>query len=368
MKILYDHQIFSWQYAGGISRYFYELIKNIKKFKGFVGENSTLLSNNIYISKSSSKPLKVLQNIYIPGKTQLIKYIDKVYSIYKIKTGKYDIFHPTYYDDYFLDYIGSKPYVLTVYDMIHEIFPDNFSGDTTSIMKKKILLSAHKVIAISQSTKNDIIRLLNIKPEQITIIHLASSLNPKKYKKVSLPKKFILYVGDRGKYKNFSKVVEALKTLGSNVNDISLVCIGGGDFTKNETQLMGQFKHRCHYYNLTDMELVYAYKSAICLVFPSFYEGFGLPILEAMQCGCPVICSNTSSMPEVGGDSVAYFDPTKISDIKGKINMFLDNPTKRSEFAKKGLLRSKKFSWEKCANQTKNLYNDLYAASKLLSV
>lgn len=364
MKILFDHQIFSWQYAGGISRYFFELIIRLGKTDSSFADNGTLLSNNLYISRATSQPFRVLQDIYIPGKTHLITFINKLYSIYKIRHGLFDIFHPTYYDKYFLRFIKNKPYVITVYDMIHELFPQDFPNDGTSDLKRIVITSANRVIAISESTKKDLIDILKIEPSKIDVIHLASSLNLGAVKEIKLPEKFLLYIGDRGKYKNFSRALKAIKTILATNNDIDLVCVGGGRFTNAEKISIDSYTTRFHWLNLTDSELVYAYKSALCLIFPSMYEGFGLPLVEAMQCGCPVVCSNTSSFPEVCGNAAQYFNPFSEEDIIRKTRLVLDDEHYRNELRKRGYNRSKMFSWDRCAKETLMTYRKVLSDTK----
>ena len=159
MKVLYDHQIFTIQKYGGISRYFYELIKNFNKQRDINIYTSLFLSNNYYIRDRKD----IYYNEFLPNgkfkyKQRLQIIINKLISIYNLKKQKYDIFHPTYYDTYFLKYIDNTPFVLTVYDMIHEKLNNSSNDDIT---KNKILLceKASKIIAISKSTKKDFLSL-----------------------------------------------------------------------------------------------------------------------------------------------------------------------------------------------------------------
>ena len=350
MQILYDHQVFSWQVTGGISRYFTELISHLN------GTYSSLISNNLYLSSAKNKPATLLPDIYVPGKTQLITIINKIKTIMMLKNGQFDIFHPTYYDPYFLPYIGDKPFVVTVFDMIHELYPTEFPGDTTTSLKKKVLSRATQIIAISSNTKKDLVNIFGIKPEKIEVIYLGSSLDPKNYSKVNLPSKYLLYVGDRGKYKNFTSLVGALHELKGMLEDVHLVCVGGGKFNDSEKKLLGSLMSRSHQLSLTDPELTYAYKHALSFIMPSLYEGFCLPVLEAMICSCPVVCSNTSSIPEVAGDAAIYFDPKKESSIASAIKILLKDEDLRSKSIKQGLAQATKFSWDKCAKETEIIY------------
>lgn len=351
MRILFDHQIFSWQERGGISRYFVELQSELKKINRNKISNSILISNNIYLNQVSSRIWQLFPGIYIPGKTQLIKFIDKVFTKYTLKKGKYDIFHPTYYDDYFLSKLGNKPYVITVFDMIHELYKDDFSHDRTSELKKKVLSNAAHIITISQSTKDDLVKLLSIPPKRITVTHLASSLDPDLFKKVELPNRYILYVGDRDKYKNFNMLLASIEPIMKKDKKLHLVCVGGNSLAKQSS--------RIHFIRLNDRELTYAYAHALCLVVPSLYEGFGLPLLEAMQCGCPVASSSAPSLVEVGGSAALYFDPKNVSNMTKVISDLISDEKLRQKLIKVSRRRAKKFSWAKCAKETLAVYHKI---------
>ncbi len=359
MIIFYDHQIFSWQNVGGISRYFSELQKHFSKIKEVQVINSTFLTSNLYLSDLSLQGVYSVPGIYIPGKVPLIKLINQLFSIFKLKKSSYDIFHPTYYNNYFLNYLGKKPLVITVYDMIHELFPQDFPGDKTSVTKKAILSRASHIIAISSSTKNDLVKLFKTDPSKISVIPLASSLNPNLAKSISLPASYLLYVGDRGKYKNFTSLIKISSQLFSSNKDLHIICVGGGIFSKSEIKLMGNNSPRFKQYSMSDEELVYAYKNAECLVITSLYEGFGLPMVEAMQCGCPVVSSNSASLLEVGGAAVLYFDPTDSKSMLKQIRNVLSKKEIRLSLIKLGLRRSKKYSWEKASKQTLEVYRKI---------
>ena len=205
MKVLYDHQIFTMQIYGGISRYFIELMKNIENDNEIEYELSLRYSNNYYLKKLNNLTYKTfLENYSFKGKYRLLNILNKNVSKEYISRGDYDIFHPTYYNPYFLDYIDRKPFVLTIYDMIHEIYPEMFSSkDKTSERKKILAQKATKIIAISENTKRDIIKFLGIGENKIEVIYLGNSLNINKDDKtinIIIPEKYILFVGSRRGY------------------------------------------------------------------------------------------------------------------------------------------------------------------------
>jgi len=362
MKILYDHQIFSLQKYGGISRYFCELYSHLLTMDTIHPEISILYSENTYYNKIFHNR-QILPDKHFFGKTTIINKINECYCKNQIRIGKFDIFHPTYYNPYFLKTLKTQPYVLTVYDMIHELFPEMFKGDNTASQKKKVIECATKIIAISENTKIDIIKLYDIDPEKIEVIPLATSLQiPISDISLNLPKRFILFVGNRGYYKNFSFFIKSISSLLDEENDLYLICAGGGVFSEDEMRLLDELKIKkkvLQFPITNDSVLSLLYQKAILFVFPSLYEGFGIPILEAFSCGCPVAASNSSSLPEVGGDAVNYFDPNNSDSIQKVVKNIMHNNSLQDCLRNRGYQRLKLFSWEKTALNTKKVYDNL---------
>lgn len=366
MRVLYDHQIFIQNY-GGISRYFFELMRHFKSDPDIDFKLSLKFSNNHYLSNLNYLNYsKFLEGISFKGKARLINFINRINTIYNLKKEKFDIFHPTYYNPYFLKHIGDKPFVLTVYDMIHEKFSDYFpEKDKTSNYKKILCQKASKIIAISENTKKDLISLFRIPEYKIKVIYLASSIqdiNPTKNIKLSLPEKYILFVGNRSGYKNWEFFIRSSHTVLKDYKDISLICAGGGKFNKNEMKLLKDLDVTdkvLHIPISSDEMLSYLYKNAYCFVFPSLYEGFGIPVLESFSCNCPVVCSNTSSFPEIAKDAALYFNPKSEKSIQNAIDIILNDKKLRTGLINAGKERVKEFSWEKCTYETKIVYNEI---------
>lgn len=366
MKVLYDHQCFAQQQYGGVSRYHYQLIKELSQLPDVEVELSLKYSNNFYINEDKNFSVKKFfpnQKFYF--KRTILDYINRISTNQTLEKGDYDIFHPTYYDPYFLKYLDNKPFVVTVYDTIHEKYPEIINSIDKTIKNKKTLLpEAQKILAISNSTKNDVIQLYNIPPDKIEVVYLAASIN--KYMSVSkeqlkLPEKYLLYVGNRDFYKNFNNFLFAVEPILRDNSDIFLIAAGGGMFNADEKKLFESKKVNAKiiYKNADDKSLATLYSNALAFVFPTKYEGFGIPALEAMNCDCPVILSNTSSLPEVGGDAAVYFDPNDINDIKIKIESVIFNKEFRDNLIKKGMLQKNKFSFLNTALQTKEVYKSL---------
>jgi len=360
MKLLYDHQIFSLQKYGGVSRYFYELIKNFESQGEIEVETPILSTNNEYIqsmvnSKKSSPFLK------LRGEET---YKRKQYKLNRDHTKKilekenFDLFHPTYYDNYFLKVL-KKPFVLTVFDMIHEQYPEFYSPkDPTAFRKKQLLSEAQKIIAISEHTKNDIIKFYGISEDRVKVIHLANSLRFQKEKsKRSQEKPYLLFVGRRDLYKNFYFFIQSTTDF-LRENGISVICTGS-PFSDGEIEFFKNLKLEELLYHqfAVDEELAALYHHALAFVFPSYYEGFGFPVLEAFACECPVIACRATSIPEVAGNAALYFEPKGPHSILNALKEVLK--LDREICVKKGLEQLKKFSWTKTAKETLDVYKSV---------
>jgi glycosyltransferase involved in cell wall biosynthesis len=365
MKIQYDHQIFTSQKYGGISRYFYELIKEFELLENVQTNTPLLLSNNHYISeKKYTNHIDFLPLKQFRGKQRLMNLFNKPNSMYTLKKQNFDIFHPTYYDPYFLDYIGNKPFVLTVYDMIHEKFSDMFSPfGKTSTQKKLLVEKATKVIAISESTKKDLIELFGTDESKIEVVYLGNSMFPNnsKDKSIDIPEKYMLFVGSRGAYKNFERFISSISQTLKDDKNLFLICAGGGKFNTQEIESFSNLSiiNQIKQYNLDDDTLANLYKNAELFVFPSLYEGFGIPILEAFACECPLVCSETSSLPEVAGDAACYFDPYSQESIREAVEKVLQSNELQNKLRQKGTKRLEQFSWKQTALDTRKIYESI---------
>ena len=390
MKILYDHQIFYRQYYGGVSRYFCELMnqfsldpdinfklslryiqnENLHQFpqlNKYWSKRADYFYNNQFFSSLQKK-------IHFKEKNFALNYLfnNKEESVRLLKKQDFDVFHPTYYEPYFLKYLGKKPFVLDVHDMIHELFPDYFSAnDQTKVWKKQLIEHTGAIIAVSEHTKRDIIKLGNpdIDPNRIYVIYRGcpfEHLNePTQINTFSnLPvfgKSYLLFVGERSSYKNFNFFIKSLAGMLCKYEELHVVCAGSFPFTFQEKTVLEKLNvlHKVHHIKINDISMKILYKNAQAFVFPSLYEGFGLPILEAFSCGCPAILSNSSSLPEVGGDAAIYFDPVDEESLIYAVETVLFNEKYRQELIRKGYERLKQFSWEKGAVATKNVYYSL---------
>jgi glycosyltransferase involved in cell wall biosynthesis len=361
MKILYDQQIFSFQDYGGISRYFYELAKYIKRTKNEVLVDGKY-SNNIFLSKLKKNIINVLPGFNFPYKNIVLFYLNNYFGDRFLNNNKFDILHVTYYHPYFLNKLKGTPYVITVYDMIPELFTKKFKGlsGKTIEYKKKSILNANHIITISENTKRDLINLYNIPKDKIQVIHLGNpfeDIQPHKVK--NLPNKYLLFVGNRGGYKNFINFIESLVPILRKDTDLLVVCAGGGKFTNNEKQLFSKLKIEPQVKHIkfkNDNELAFIYKKAHIYILPSLYEGFGLTALEAFSMDCPVVASNVSSIPEVCGDAAIFINPKSEDSIRKGVARVLEDEKLRMNLIKLGFERIKKFTWRKTVKETLRVY------------
>ena len=371
MKILFDSQIFAAQKYGGISRYFCMLMgqfdsKNVRYDLPAMYTSNYYL-NDLMVRNPGRFRINNLPNRYAGGIFQrYANYRNGKENLRAISRGDFDIFHPTYYNPYFLPHLGDKPFVVTVYDMIHEIFPEYFPLDDQVIAWKQQLLSrASRIIAISANTKKDILKFYDVDEKKIEVVYLGNSLqgidDAGSNTGDRLPEKYLLFVGDRSLYKNFYLFAEAVAPLVKTDPGLRLVCVGGRPFSGQENVFFRYhgLDGKVDYQQVNDTTLAGLYRGAIAFVYPSLYEGFGIPVLEAFSCDCPAILSNTSSLPEVGGDAAAYFDPKDASSIRETVCRVVCDGGLREKMIARGRERLTGFSWEKCADETLSVYHSL---------
>jgi len=301
----------------------------------------------------------------------LLKKIDPNIRLINTSSQKRgDIFHSIYYTRHHNKKI---PQVVTVYDMIHELFPQYFPGIKNNLFrrkKKRVIQSADAVICISKNTKHDLLKLYKLDRDKAHVIYpgvgkpfkkiIDQKIKQKFFKKHRLEKPFLLYVGHRGRYKNFLTLVNAYASWSENKN-FDLVAIGSIKFTTQEKKLFKQLgitRQVRNFQSISDSQLALFYNYAHAFVFSSLYEGFGIPLVEAMACGTLILASDRSSFPEIGQDCILYFNPENIKSIVKALNQSLFKG-ERTKLIKKSLKRAEYFSWEKTARQTLAIYRQL---------
>lgn len=371
MRIAFDHQIFALQRHGGISRYFVELSQALHKLDTSVRVLAPF-NQNAYLSKLSPPLHKGIHlrglASKIPGLNSLGFHINSALSPALVDAFQPDILHLTYYRPNKALLNKELPLVVTVYDMIHEIFPQFFSRNDKTILQKKVLLHrADRVICISETTRRDLLNILAIPESKISVIHLGclkldeDELKPPNSFELPVTP-FLLYVGNRYGYKNFSGLVAAIATCKKLSRDFSLIAFGGEELSQTEMKAINSISRKgpvVRFMRGSDHLLSALYQRATAFVYPSLYEGFGLPPLEAMANRCPVISSTGGSMPEILGDACHYFNPLDPEDLTEAIREVVYSPTRLADLKTLGEKQSLKYNWKHCAELTLQLYHSL---------
>ena len=365
MKIAYDFQIFSLHAYGGISRYIYELAKEI----AITCDQDVRIVAPLYINqylRQSPETLKItgIPIPRVPKIGRIVSYIDNFLSGPVVRCFHPQIVHETYYSSRSIAPKYAKV-ILTVHDMIHEKFDAHGSMmDTTRRDKSMAVKRADHVICVSEHTRQDLIELLDVDPAKTSVVYHGFTMgNQSKTIKRTIKhdRPFIFYVGSRGSYKNFDGLLQAYASSPMLRNDFDLICFGGGKFTaaeRNRFHRLGLGMDTIHHAHGSDLILADFYSGAKAFIYPSLYEGFGFPPLEAMNFDCPVVCSKTSSIPEVVGDAGEYFDPYDIDSIRTAIERVVSNDALRNDLIVKGKARLSVFSWQRCARETLDVYRN----------
>uniref|UniRef100_UPI004048161B glycosyltransferase family 4 protein n=1 Tax=Algoriphagus sp. TaxID=1872435 RepID=UPI004048161B len=360
MKIFFDHRIFFYQKYGGISRYYILLYENLKFKLNLKTKIKSFIYINSYLNQSISNDFKGIYLNSFDGnnkvKNILIKILNYLYEYFCLFFYKPNIYHLTYYDRIPFHFKKTK-IIVTVYDMIHELYPNEFDINASNI-KRKCISKADLVICISENTKADLLRLLDIDEKKVKVIYLGFSKFNSSPNKINFPillnTPYILFVGQRSGYKNFINLVKAYASSPQLQLDYNLICFGGGVFDNTELEIIKSLNLKNKIFQLSgdDDMLNVCYQNAKVFVYPSLYEGFGIPPLEAMSCNTPVCCSNTSSIPEVVGEAAILFDPNDFTQIESALLKVLYQEDVKNRLILAGKQRINQFTWENCAQQT----------------
>lgn len=362
MQIVFDSQIFGIQRFGGISRYIVELADTLGSIDNVDARILAPLHVNQILGASDVARRGV--SWMVPKlRSGIRRRVEKIATELSLSTGSFDILHSTYYLRHCRPR-NSKALVVTVHDMIHEIMPGSFPEDDPTVnLKRKSVEAADHVICVSENTRQDLCRLLDVDVMKTSVVHHGVSFrDPLNIVSYAFSRPYVLYVGQRGGYKNFDLFLRAFALTPARKSGVALVAFGGSGFSRYELQLIEGlgFTNGSVIHMSGDDELLSAlYSGALAFIYPSLYEGFGMPVLEAMSMGCPVAAANSSSIPEAGGDAVEYFDPTSQDDIARAIDVVVSSPSRSRALREKGFCRAKAFSWRKAAEETLGVYRNL---------
>ncbi|MBI3384773.1 glycosyltransferase family 4 protein [Candidatus Gottesmanbacteria bacterium] len=344
----------------GSGVYTYELLNSFYDFDE-KNEYTVFLPPNVIPSDLPKEKNNWHYQLVGPAKLWTMYSLPKFFFVSKPKLDIF--FSPTHYLPPFILY----PSAISILDLSFLYFKSNFTLKDfwqLKLWSEWSAKSCRQIFTISQASKDDIINLYQLPENKIAVTYPGiKELKNLRIKELSMNKvlekyginhNYILFVGTVQPRKNIVKLIEAFSKITD--KDLELVIIGRSGWMYEEIyaapKKFGVEQKVKFLDSVSDEELPYFYKNAACFVLPSLYEGFGMPILEAMQNGCPVVTSNVSSMPEAGGNAALYVDPSNVGDILNKIKMVISDPKLQKEMIKKGYEQVKKFSWEKTARET----------------
>ncbi len=361
MKIVLDSIIFELQKAGGISIIWAKFLDYLHKHGfDFVSIESSKSVENIFRKDIQLSKHQVFQERNLFNKI-------KRYLVVPVESG--DIFHSSYYR---LPSKKNIKQVVTVHDFIYEISEKNpLKRKIHCYQKYKALKNADVIVCISNHTKQDLFNFYpDLSSKQVVVVYngVDDSFFPmakipeevtfsdKQFKKTD----FILYVGGRGLCKNFLSVIELMQLESFRDLGLKIICIGGGKFTEDEYAMFKKYNLPIpiHLGFVSTEKLNVLYNMAYCLFFPSRYEGFGIPPLEAMKAACPVLAARSSSIPEVVGDSPLLFSIDSTLDMKNKFELLEDQKLRHLE-TQRSLDRSSSFTWDKTFKSLLQVYSML---------
>lgn len=346
MRVALDEQIFAIQPYGGISRLFYE------KARSFESDSSFGVSID---------PLRApIVNEYLLGDPELAARLQVTraagpyralarYFTRRRRTDAVDVVHNTFYLPRGLSEHPDSRRVVTVYDMIPELLPKTRRRLDFLTEKHAYVQKAHHIICISESTKRDLLRVYPEIHAPVTIAYpgVGPSFHPDVERVDGLPEPYILHVGNRSSYKDGATLLRAFARIAARFPDHVLFLVGGGPLTQDEASFIAShgLERRVVQRSLGDDEVAAAYRQAEVTVFPSRYEGFGLPAVEAMACGSPLVLTDTSSLPEVGGAAARYFAPGDDAALAAILTELLGDISQQQQLRLAGFDQAAKFTW-----------------------
>ena len=366
MRILYDHQVFSLQNAGGASRYYYELMRVLSSDSEVHTELWLGINDTVFpFRKLPRRQAHVVSWGAFPKRGRWRYIANEVLgNAVAPFAGRFDIYHPTLYRR--MPLVRARRMVATHHDCVHERFPGLFPNVREIIRaKRRLYAEADAIICVSESSRNDLLQFYDVEAAKARVIHhglerLPGSVAAATALRARIPAEYLLFVGSRAAYKNFNNLLRAFRATGLH-RSMMLLVAGGGPLTAEERALAEQLEITSSlvvFPQLADTLLAEAYAAATMLVYPSWCEGFGFPPLEAMAAGCPALVSNTSSLPEICRDAPFYFDPKDEGSLEQTLLTATNDEPARLRARERGIRVAAQYSWQKCGDQTLGLYRE----------
>lgn len=360
LRVAYDHRVFAYQQHGGVSRYFARLVEHLAEFQ----VRPKVISPLFISERLLDLPKSAVWGRFVSPSPRHIRAAAKLgEGLHRPLAWLFSprVIHET---EYHWRRIAPAdvPIVTTVHDMIAELFTDRLSGgDSYASNKKASIARAATIICISENTRRDLLSLYPECEDRTVVIRLGFDAPSGAGTALPIPhgRPYMLYVGQRRDfYKNFSGLVAAYAQSRCLRDELDVVCVGGGSFQPHERELMKRWGVVDKFFQQTadDLALQNWYRHARVFVYPSLYEGFGIPPLEAMAADCPAVCMHASSVPEVCGDAAEYAVPGETDSLRAAIEKVAFSAERAAALREAGRKRLKLFSWRECARQTSEVY------------
>jgi len=372
--LAFDRDIFQLQLYGGIRLYFTELNRALRaEHHAHLRLDHPSLPSDVVPLSPESRGNTLMSGIRLGS--LLISFVSSVLPSPPWQSRK--IYHPTYYRNPFLNW-SANPVVVTVHDLIHECCPQYFDPVYASSIqsyvkaKRRCIFAAHAIIAVSHATREDLLRTYpQIAADRVHVIHHGSDHVPAICSSESLQpypagvplRPYLLYVGSRGHYKGFDDLLNAFSELTCSSQEVTLIC-AGSPFTAEESERIQRLSLAGNVFSVQADEalLVRLYQHALGFVYPSWREGFGLPILEAMRSRCPVLCSDIPSSREIADRHALFFRAGDPVDLLSKLRqLFAFDAARREMHLTAAQVHASRFTWQDTARRTCDLYLRLLA-------
>ncbi|MCU0792488.1 MAG: glycosyltransferase family 4 protein [Opitutaceae bacterium] len=354
MRVVFDHQCFQDQAAGGVSRYASRLVEALRAspgvtVTGWAGWHLARPPAGFGGRRVGTRWLSGMTAI-----SRLARLGNAIRFERWARRREAEVYHATYYRSFRVPEGWAR--VVTAHDCIHELFPD--TGGNELAMKREAFARADAIICVSERTRADVIKYYGVREDKLAVVHHGGGLGVAAGGAAGAAgaaplreRPYVLYVGRRDGYKNFELLLRLWAEEPSLREACDLVCVGGEPGSQAMRQAGIVWVERA-----SDAELAQWYAAATALVYPSRYEGFGLPVLEAMEAGCPVITTRCGAIPEAAGDAACYCDPDDGREWAGAIRRLLTHGDERAIWAARGRQRAGRFSWSRCAGETLAVY------------
>lgn len=364
LTVLFDYQSYEQQNFGGISRMYVDIANELNRNEIVENFTGSGLASGKYQDTYAKFGVKKTNNLHLleSGLAESGTDNNQAYTIELLNKGNFDVFYPTFFNPYFLPYLNGKPFVMSIHDMIPELYPQFFSQNDPQIIGKKTLVDKASAIEVpTNTTKRDLMRILNVPEEKIHVVGrgLKKGFGNIAYDKSIVNFKYILYVGQRNAYKRFDWFLKHITPYLTRHKDVNIVCTGT-KFNLYEVQLVKNLGLDGRVFNgfVDDIQLATLYKYAECFVYPSEYEGFGIPILESYRMGCPVLLNDTDCFREVTFGKGEYFTlKENESNLSERLEEITSNQKEKYIGIRYEIL--KKYTWENTANKLKEIFRNV---------